>query len=354
VVGISLTSGFVGSFLGNRFFPKLVSSDNGTVTEITRQKVVDEENATIDVVKQVSPSVVSIVIKKTGFDFFTGPYSQEQGIGTGFIIDKDGIILTNRHVVSDTSADYIVVVNQQNYDVKKIFRDTAHDVAILKIDVSNLTPVELGDSSQLQIGQKVIAIGYALGEFPNTVTTGVVSGLGRSVTASSGTLGTSEVLDNVIQTDAALNPGNSGGPLLDYSGKVIGINVAITSGAQNIGFAIPVSSIKPVVEDFQKYGKIIRAYLGIEYISVSKELAQARNLHEGAFISKVVADSPADKAGIQGSDILYEFGGQAVDDTNTLTKLIGEKKPDDEVKIKIWRNGKTSEVTATLGEAPEE
>jgi len=167
VVGISLTSGFVGSFLGNRFFPKLVSSDNGTVTEITRQKVVDEENATIDVVKQVSPSVVSIVIKKTGFDFFTGPYSQEQGIGTGFIIDKDGIILTNRHVVSDTSADYIVVVNQQNYDVKKIFRDTAHDVAILKIDVSNLTPVELGDSSQLQIGQKVIAIGYALGEFPN-------------------------------------------------------------------------------------------------------------------------------------------------------------------------------------------
>jgi len=159
VVGISLTSGFVGSFLGNRFFPKLVSSDNGTVTEITRQKVVDEENATIDVVKQVSPSVVSIVIKKTGFDFFTGPYSQEQGIGTGFIIDKDGIILTNRHVVSDTSADYIVVVNQQNYDVKKIFRDTAHDVAILKIDVSNLTPVELGDSSQLQIGQKVTAIG---------------------------------------------------------------------------------------------------------------------------------------------------------------------------------------------------
>ena len=357
--GVAFTGGVAGTILApqllrNTPLGKLIgNTPAGLITEVTRQKVVDEESATIDVTKAVSPSVVSIVIKTTSFNPFTGPVSEEQGIGTGFVIDANGVVLTNRHVVEDTNASYTVVTkDKKSYDVIKIDRDPTHDLAILKVDGTGLAAVSLGDSDRLEVGQKVIAIGYALGEFPNTVTTGVVSGLGRSVTASSGIFGQAETLSNIIQTDAALNPGNSGGPLLDYSGNVVGINVAITQGAQNIGFAIPINGAKSIISDFLANGKITRSYLGIEYVSVSSEVAQARGLKIGAYISRVVANSPAEKAGIKAGDIITRFDGTELSSTDgSLTDLIVAKKPGDRIAIQVWRNNGYVDLNATLEQA---
>lgn len=326
----------------------------------TVQKITEEQSATIDVVKNASPAVVSVIEKSIIFDLFTGPRLAENSIGTGFAVEKD-IIVTNKHVVADTSAQYTVVAeiskdNQagKKYTVTQIYRDPLNDVAILRIENGDLPTLILGDSDKIQVGQTVIAIGNALGRFTNTVTKGIVSGIGRGITAQSGLFGQTEILEDVIQTDAALNPGNSGGPLLNLSGEVIGVNVAISQGTENIGFAIPVNRVKDVIESFKQNKKISRPFLGIEYQIVTKDIADLRGLVEGAFVVSVVAGSAADEAGLQKNDILTKIDSKNINEGNPLSKEILKYKVGDKVTLTIWRNGKTLEVTATLKEAPEE
>ncbi len=318
--------------------------------------VVSEETAIIDVVESARPSVVSILVGKVSWNPFTGPEKVEGGIGTGFIVDEEGLILTNRHVVSDENAKYTVVLdNDEEYEVQEIHRDPFNDLAILKIDAGNLAPLPLGDSDALKVGQKVVAIGNALGEFPNAVTAGVVSGIGRGITASSSPFGgSSEVLENVIQTDAALNPGNSGGPLLNLSAEVIGINVAMSQGAENIGFAVPINSIKSTLENFRTHGRIVRPFLGIRYAIITKELAIRNELPEGAYIQEVVNDSPAEDAGLKSSDIITKFAGENLTEETTLAEVIRGKEVGDRVSMEVYRNGETLNLQATLGETPSE
>src|SRR3990172_9240332 len=322
-----------------------------TTIEI-RQRVVSEETAVIDVVEEASPAVVSIVEESTINSPFFGTQTGKQGIGTGFIIRANGLILTNRHVVSDTGAKYFVVTNEgTEYEVVEIHRDTVLDLAILKVDATNLPTVAIGDSDQLKIGQTVVAIGNALGRFSNTVTKGVVSGIGRGITATS-SFGESEELENVIQTDAAINPGNSGGPLLNLSSEVVGINVATASGAENIGFSLPINLIKPVVEGFEREGRIIRPFLGINYILIGKDVARIQSLVEGAYVRSVIAGSGAAKAGIKVGDIITKIDGKQISETDTVAKIILSYKVGDKIKLTLRRENQIMELTATLGEAP--
>lgn len=343
------------TFLDN-FFPK-------TKTNIFEQKFVKEESAVIDVVKKVGPSVVTVsaVAPKRSFIQFSPfeGFSQRmvggtpQDIGSGFVVSADGLVVTNKHVVSDTSLTYKVVTSDgKTFNVKEISRDPNNDIAILKIDANNLKPVELGDSSNLQVGQFVIAIGTALGEFRNTVTTGVVSGLGRGISAGDQFQGYVERLDNVIQTDAAINPGNSGGPLLNSAGQVIGINVAVAQGANNIGFAIPINTVKDALNSFKANGKFpAKAYLGVRYQMISQQVALLNSVPQGAYVVDVVAGSPAEKADIQVGDIIYKIdGSQLNDDNGGLAKIISTKKPGDTLNLEIWRDGDVVKTSVTLSE----
>jgi len=340
-------------------------------------KVVSEESVTVDIVKKTGPSVITIAETlpqnqgNNSFDF--GPFSifgspdqgqsqapaQPQSIGSGFIVTSDGLIVTNKHVVSDTSGKYQVITSDgKKYDVQKIYRDPLNDVALIKIEPSQnnsekLNPVTLGDSSHLQVGQFVVAIGTALGEFNNTVTTGVVSGLGRGITAGDQYAGFSEQLNNVIQTSAAINPGNSGGPLLNSSGQVIGVNTAVAQSGQNIGFALPINVIKDSINNFNKTGQFNRPYLGVAYTMISQDVATLNNTPEGAYIEQVVSSSPADSAGIKSGDIITKVDGKSVTDANDpLSQIIANKKVGDSITLELWRNGQTLSVKATLTTAP--
>lgn len=319
-----------------------------------------EENVITDVVQKALPSVVTIGIHKVTttssslqfdpFNPFGGlrqvPGQQQtiqQNIGSGFIISDDGLIITNKHVVSDTEADYQILTNdKKKYEVKKIYRDPLNDLAILKIDASNLQSLSLGDSNQIKLGQLAIAIGTPLGEFTNTVTAGIVSGLGRGITAGSPYEGYVEKLDNVIQTDAAISPGNSGGPLLNSKGEVIGVNTAIAQQGQNLGFAIPANIVKSIINGFNKRGGSFETpYLGIRYKMVDKQTAVLNEVVQGAYVIEVVSDSPAAKAGLQDEDIIIQIDGTKItgSDDQTIAKLIGEKKVGDTISVVIWRNG---------------
>ncbi len=315
------------------------------------EKVVTEQNAVIDVVKQTSASVVAIGSTQqtvNPFDPFAAPQSQTGTIGTGFVVSP-GIIVTNRHVVSDPNSEYNVVTKDgQKYAIKKIYRDPILDLAIVQVDSTDLKSLPLGDSSKLQVGQDVVAIGNALGQYTNTVTTGIVSGLGRRVVAGDPYSGTSESLDNLIQTDAAINPGNSGGPLLNLAGQVIGVNVATTVGAQNIGFAIPINSVKTIVNQFVKNGTISWPFLGVSYKFVARDLALLDNVPQGDYVESVVPSSAADKAGIVQGDIIVKVDGQSIDSESTLSDLIANKKVGDTLNLQIWNNGNQKNVTATL------
>jgi serine protease Do len=327
-----------------------------TNTTTLDQRVVNEESLVIDVVKKTSPSVVSIGASQSLSSFLNngGTGDQTQGIGTGFIVGANGVILTNKHVVSDTTVKYVVITSDnKRYDVQNIYRDPSQDMAIVKIDANNLTPLEMGDSSKLQVGQFVIAIGNALGEFSNSVTTGVVSGLGRGITAGDATSGFQEKLNNVIQTDAAINPGNSGGPLLNSAGQVIGMNTAVSQAAQNIGFAIPINAAKPVIDEFNRTGKIAGpAYLGVAYQAISQRAAILNNVPQGMYITQVGAGSPADKAGLQQGDIITKINDTKMTNDQDLATFIQSLKIGDTVKIEYWRDGQTQNTTATLIEAP--
>lgn len=388
VVLLSFLFGIAGSLFGSTFLNRQVTSpsSNGGVKTIQ----VNEESAVVDVVKRASPAVVSIIISKdlnkvpgystTPFDsgpfgldpFFnlrnpssgsssTQPNIQPVGGGSGFIVSSDGLIATNKHVVADTTATYTVLTNDgKKYDAKVLSRDPTNDVALVKIDATNLSTLPLGDSSNIQIGQKAIAIGNALGQYNNTVTTGVVSGIGRTITAGSTDAG-SEELEGVIQTDAAINPGNSGGPLLDVGGTVIGINTAIDSQGQLVGFAIPVNDFKKDLESFNKFGRIVKPFLGVRYVLVNDTIKDQNKLtvNYGALIVSgttsadpaVVVGSAADKAGIREGDVILEVNGTKVDQTHNLASLLKNYNPDDVVKMKILSRDATKDITVTLGES---
>jgi len=285
---------------------------------------------------------------------------KEIGGGTGFIVSPDGLIVTNKHVIVDKEAEYTVLTNEgKKYSAEIIAEDPAQDIAILKINADNLKSAKLGNSDSVKLGQTAIAIGNALGEFRNTVSVGVVSGLSRSITASGADF--VERLDNVIQTDAAINQGNSGGPLLNLKGEVIGMNTAIAQGAQNIGFAIPVNRIKRDIESVKASGEIKVPFLGVRYRLITPDFAESQDLpvEKGALIRgsqegpAIVPDSAADKAGLQAEDIITKINGREVSLDQTLGYLIQQLEIGDTVTITILRDGEEMNLTAELEERPE-
>ncbi len=326
------------------------------VTSNQTRIVVQEENAVIDTVEKTSPSVVAIGINQrliNPFNPLDVPTNRQSTIGTGFIVSSDGIIITNRHVVADPNGKYSVVTKDgKRLEIARIYRDPALDLAIVKVNASGLTALELGDSSKLKVGQLAIAIGNALGRFDNTVTTGVVSGLGRSVIAGDPFAGDLEQLDNLIQTDAAINPGNSGGPLLNSAAQVIGVNVATTEGAQNIGFAIPIDSVKSLINEFKENGTISRPYLGIRYRLVTRDVAILNEVPQGAYVQEVLEDSPAEGASIQAGDIITKIDNQTINTDTKVSEVIQNKKVGDKITLEVWSDGQTKNVTATLEQSP--
>lgn len=356
-------------------------------TNLSLQKtlqVTTEESATIDVVKAASPAVVSIIISQDlsklysqselfPFEDFFGfgtniqppPPEGKQtiGAGTGFIIEADGLIVTNKHVVSDESAEYTVVLQDGTQHTATVLdTDPLNDLAVLDIEATDLPTLQLGDSDSLQIGQFVIAIGNTLGEYSNTVTRGVVSGLSRTVTAGDGN-GSSETLEDIIQTDAAINQGNSGGPLLNLNGEVIGVNTAVSREGQLVGFAIPINQAKLVIDSVREFGRIVRPYLGVRYIPITKEIAERNSLavDYGALIVRgeraadlaIVPGSPADKAGLLENDIILELEGQRIDEDHSLVQALQSHASGDTVTLKVYSKGAEKTVTATLEELPD-
>jgi len=354
--------------------------------------MIDIERQTIEAVKKVSPAVVSIVISKympkvrqLPLMPFFGPFGfsiplppDEEGLphknlgepegekvkvggGSGFIVHPDGLILTNKHVVFDPDAEYTVITSdEKEYPGKVISRDPINDVAVLKINARGLPTVRLGNSNKIELGQTVIAIGNALGLFTNSVSRGIISGLGRRISASMGQGGQIENLRNVIQTDVAINQGNSGGPLINLDGEVIGINTAIIFGAQNIGFALPINWAKADLEDIIKYGRIIRPFIGLRYVMLNKELKEKYSLpvDYGALVVRdhipsaeaIVANSPADKAGIKENDIVLEINGAKLTEKNDLADVIQSCRVGDEIEMTILRKDETIRVKVRLEE----
>jgi serine protease Do len=390
IIGI-LFGGLSGGLVSFLYFDQEIQGLKKEIvnTETTTVSVTEEESAVISAVEKVSPAVVNIIASKDlpkiknyggfnddffrrffGDDFSAPDNSQDSqtekteiSSGTGFIVSEDGYIVTNKHVVDSDNADYTVLMNnEEKYDGKVIARDPINDIAIIKIEANNLSIVEFGESSGLKVGQKVIAIGNALGEFNNTVSTGVISGLSRSIVASGGSSGSEELI-GVIQTDASINPGNSGGPLLDISGKAIGINTAIASGAQNIGFAIPINEVRSVVDSVREFGKIVRPWLGVRYIQINKTIKDENTLtvDYGALILRgekisdlaIVHGSPADKAGLLENDIILKINEIKVDDKNPLARAISKFKPNDEITLKVLSKGKEKEMKVKLEERKE-
>jgi len=379
-------------------FPEIKSP--ATATPYTSN--ISSEQAIIDAAKNVSPSVVSIVISKNlpvyeqqwtdpFGDNSTDPFGdlfpnfqipqqvqkgtqyQEVGAGSGFIVSADGLVLTNKHVVSDNKADYTVITNDgKKYPAKVLALDPVQDLAVIKIQPKSsavaalsagasptFKPVILGDSSGIQIGQTAVAIGNALGQFSNTVSVGVVSGLQRTISASDQVGTFSETLDGIIQTDAAINAGNSGGPLLNLKGEVIGINTATAQGAQSIGFAIPINMAKRDIDQVAKTNKIVYPFLGVRYVLVDETVKSKYNLSVdyGALILKgdkgevaVASGSAAEKAGLKEKDVILEINKEKISADNTMSKLIQKYNVGDKITLHILRGGKEQDLEATLGE----
>lgn len=368
---------------GAKYFPALKKGADFKAPQLSSPrtsetiKVLREENVVTDVVKSSGPSVITMGVEQLPLSnnaldlgpfgsFFNQPPAQDfpnkktdNFIGSGFVIKSEGIIVTNKHVVSDNTLKYLVIDDKGNkFKVDRIYRDPSNDIAIIKTSGAppgGFKEIKLGDSTKLEVGQFVIAIGTALGEFRNTVTTGVVSGLGRGITAGSPLEGISERLDNVIQTDAAINPGNSGGPLLNSSGQVIGINSAVASQGQNIGFAIPINTVKDSLNNFNETGQFNRPYLGVAYKMISKQAALANEVPQGAYVSLVVPGSSADKGGVKVGDIIVKFDGNKLSDTESgLANFIARKKVGNVVTLSVFRETTTLDLKITLQQAPGE
>jgi serine protease Do len=352
------------------------------------------EQQVIQAIKKVLPAVVSIVVSKdledlkknNPFGYFqlgqAMPEGEEQtpesmldelprtkegkikvGGGSGFIVSPDGIILTNKHVVMDPTAEYgVITATDDLYQARVLAADPINDVAILKIDADKeiLPVVPIGDSNKVELGQSVITIGTALGEFQNTVSTGIISGLSRFITAVTDLMGHQERLRGLIQTDAAINPGNSGGPLINLSGEAIGINSAVVFGAQNIGFAIPINKVKEDLDAFRKSGKIIKPFLGVRYMLINKAIQKKFNLpvDAGAMILRehgpdshgIVPGSPAEKAGLRDYDIILKCNGKSLSEKTTMEDILDSVSIGDTVSLAILRDGKEMDVSITVGE----
>ena len=394
---LALVGGGIGGFAAQSYHtPQLPPQTAPKATE----KVYVEESSIIDTVKKVSPAVVSIVISKDlplyqnrvfNFDdsFFNDPFSnfpfgysvpqpqtgedgkvqterRKVGGGSGFIVTEDGLVVTNRHVINDPEAEYSVILNDgRTFKVTDINADQVNDIAILRLTdedgkkVSGLPTIKLGDSSSIQVGQTVVAIGNALAEYENTVTAGVISAKGRTITA--GDTQSAENLLNLIQTDASINPGNSGGPLVNLNGEVIGINTAVAAGADGIGFAITSNDVNSIIESVKKNGKIVRPYLGVRYMMLDEAKAKELKIDVkgGALLTgdeangefAVIPGSPADKAGLQMKDVILAVDGQQVTTDSPLQVMIGKKSPGDTVTMHLWRSGKEMDIKVTLEES---
>lgn len=317
--------------------------------------VTKAETDIASLVAKVSPSVVSITTQSQTRTYFG--VAEQEGAGTGIIVSSDGYILTNKHVIDSARTVGVVLSDGTRYDeVKVIGTDPLNDVAFLKIpDVKDLTPVDLGNSSSARVGQQVVAIGNSLGQYQNTVTSGIISGTGRPVSAQSGN--TIESLTDLLQTDAAINPGNSGGPLLNMAGQVIGMNTAVAADAQGIGFAIPINGIKGILKGVVATGEVKRAFLGVNYVPVTPESADLYKLSvkSGAYVyneqaTAVGKDSPADKAGIKDKDIITKVNDVEVGASGALATLLGEYAPGDTVMLTIIRDNKEQTIKVTLAE----
>ncbi|HEU0266284.1 MAG TPA: trypsin-like peptidase domain-containing protein [Candidatus Saccharimonadaceae bacterium] len=351
---------FLGGFGGARLASYGVTTDvvSSTSPQSDGNKIVTTQEKDItNVVSKVSPSVVSIVTTSSGGNSPFGVSSATESAGTGIILSKDGYIITNHHVVGDATSATVVLADGTTYkNVKVVGHDPLNDIAFLKISgVNSLTPAEIGDSSTVRVGQQVVAIGNSLGQYQNTVTSGIISGKGRPISAQDGN--SVENLTDLIQTDAAINPGNSGGPLLNIAGQVIGIDTAVAQNAQGIGFAIPINSTKGEIAGVLAGKGVQRAYLGLQYIPVTPDVAQQYNLpiKQGAYVSSagnggspIVSGSPADKAGIKSGDIITKVNDQVVGPAGSLSSLMGEYQPGDTVKLTLRRGGSTKTVSVTL------
>lgn len=327
-----------------------------------------------EVVKQVLPGVVSITISKYltvyqqrpspfwGWDeFFAVPRGKKKikvGGGSGFIIDPDGLIFTNRHVVQDPSADYVVTLNDgRQFKAEVLTWDPTNDLAIIKIKARELPTIELGDSSKLELGQSVVAIGNTLG-FHNTVSAGVISGIGRSIIGGDAMSGEKIRLSRLIQTDAAINPGNSGGPLIDLEGKAIGINTAVVFLAENVGFALPINAAKRNLKDVREHGRIRVPFLGLRYVLVTPQIKKQRELKidQGALLlsdggnPSVVIGGPAEQAGCQEGDVILEVNSEKITLDNSLDAVLQDCRVGDEIELKILRKEKEKILKVKLGE----
>ncbi|OGZ72091.1 MAG: hypothetical protein A2908_04300 [Candidatus Staskawiczbacteria bacterium RIFCSPLOWO2_01_FULL_38_12b] len=344
----------------------------------------------VKIAKKICPAVISVIVSKDlpkVEDFYSFPYGGKEyimpmmqkdgkgmiektqiGGGSGFIISSDGYVLTSNHVVADITADYTVILDpERKYPAKVLSRNPINDVAVLKIDpltgsgqaVKKFPYIALANSDTIDIGEDVIAVGNALGEFTDTMSVGIVSGLSRYITAFGGADNQMQNLRGLIQTDAAINPGNSGGPLVNMKSQVIGINTAMIMGAQNIGFAIPINYAKQDLEQVKKFGKIVVPFLGIKYVIISKEMAKANKLsvEDGALVVRealgehpVIKGSAADKAGIKEFDILLECNGEKITTQNSLASILQKCKIGQETTFKVLREGQELMLKAALSE----
>lgn len=355
IVILCLAIGYGGARLYEQWSQREATTSHQGVESDGNKIVTQEEEDIAGVADKVSPSVVSIITTISSGRSYFG-VQEQQGAGTGIIVSKDGYVLTNKHVVSDATTVSVIRSDGTTYDnVQVLGTDPLNDIAFLKIpDVGDLPAVSLGDSSSVRVGQKVVAIGNALGQYQNTVTSGIISGTGRPVSAQDGN--STEDLTDLLQTDAAINSGNSGGPLLNLTGQVIGINTAIAEDAQGIGFAIPINAAKGVLKGVLEGKGVQRAYLGVNYVPITAEAAKYYNLSvkKGAYVYSgsgqvaVVAGGPADKAGIKEKDIITKVGGVEVGDKGGVASLIGEYAPGDTVELTILRGGQTLTVNVTL------
>lgn len=355
-LGLSFLAGVLGSWtaLSSGLFKQDTSQNSSqSAGEVIRQK----ENTIAGVAQNLGPSVVSIVVDSSNATPFGNV--AVQSAGTGIIISKNGYILTNKHVIPE-GAESVSIVKSDGTKIENVQvagRDPLNDIAFLKIqNVNDLAAAQLGDSSTVKIGQEVVAIGNTLGEFPNTVTSGIISGIGRPVTAGSGA--EAQVYENLFQTDAAINPGNSGGPLVNLEGKVIGINTAVAADAQGVGFAIPINDAKGLIKTVTATGKVARAYIGVRYTTINPEIAKKNNLpvKRGALIqaaegqNPVLDGSPAAKAGLKADDIITKVNNTAINERQTLASLVAQYTPGDTIKLSVIRGDNTREIKVKLEE----
>jgi len=368
--------GFGAGWLGSNHASLTGNSILTGTTSAQKQVVTSESELISTIAKTVGPSVVSVNVTSTSQNN-TGPFGfpgltqSEQSAGTGIILTVGGLVITNRHVVpaGTTSVSVTLADGTELRDVSVLGRTSENsslDIAFLKINNTEgktLKPATLGDSGKVQVGDAVVAIGNALGQFQNTVTSGIISGYGRQVQASSSDNSqNSENLDNLFQTDAAINEGNSGGPLVNLNGQVIGINTAIAGNAQNIGFAIPINDVKGLIQQAVSSGKLEQPWLGVYYIPITNDVAQQYSLsvNRGAWIpvpgaigqDPIIAGGPAESAGLKAGDIITQADGTTIDQSHSLTSIISQDKVGQKIDLTVIRNGKTMYITVTLGTAP--